>query len=201
MFDPDPVRNDPSRTITRRLFLWTGGAAVAGIGLVTLHDPPGVEASRAVHGTPGEVAIASFANDGSLLGVATVAKIVKSDGVWACQLGSNAFGIARTADTEMPFSSPLLREHRAGVFRCLCCATALFASTTKFDSHTGWPSFWQSIARQNLVERPDLSLGVERTEMRCTRCESHLGHVFNDGPEPTGLRFCANGASLQFSAA
>ena len=95
----------------------------------------------------------------------------------------------------------MLNEHRKGVFRCLCCDTALFDSATKFESGTGWPSYWQPIAKENVIEDTDRTLGMARTEIRCTRCEAHLGHVFNDGPKPTGLRYCMNSVSLRFAAA
>ena len=116
---------------------------------------------------------------------------------WRLALGAQRYAILREADTERPFSSPLLDEHRNGTFVCAGCANPLFSSTTKFESGTGWPSFWKPLSRA-VVERPDHSLLMERTEVLCGRCGGHLGHVFDDGPKPTGLRYCMNGLALNF---
>jgi len=187
-----------SNRTTRRIFLACAGAATASLAALWAFRSPGVEASNAVHGTPGEVTLVNFSSDGKTLGPQKVAKVVKTDGEWYRQLGANSFNIARRADTEMPFSGVSYKEHRLGIYRCICCDTALFSSETKFDSGTGWPSFWAPIAKQNIVEKPDTSLGVERTEVQCARCEAHLGHIFSDGPKPTGLRYCMNSASMRF---
>jgi peptide-methionine (R)-S-oxide reductase len=119
---------------------------------------------------------------------------------WRRILGPQRYAVLREAATERPFSSPLLNEHRKGVFTCAGCALPLFSSSTKFDSGTGWPSFWQVLPHA-VVKRPDHSLVVERTEVLCARCGGHLGHVFDDGPKPTGLRYCMNGLALNFKAA
>jgi peptide-methionine (R)-S-oxide reductase len=119
---------------------------------------------------------------------------------WRQVLGAQRYEVLREAATERPFSSRLLHEHRRGIFVCAGCANPLFSSTTKFDSGTGWPSFWQALPRA-VVTRGDHSLMMERTEVLCTRCGGHLGHVFNDGPKPTGLRYCMNGLALNFRAA
>ncbi len=200
MFESDVSRDEAAKTMTRRVFLGGGVAATVGVA-VWMHASPGVKASTAVHGTPGQVTIVNFGDDGMRLGEEAVAKVVKTDGEWRRQLGANSYGIARLADTEMPFSGNSLKEHRDGVFRCLGCETALFSSKTKFDSGTGWPSFWAPIAKENVAEVSDRSLGMERTEVKCARCEGHLGHVFSDGPEPTGLRYCMNAAAMRFAPA
>ena len=123
-----------------------------------------------------------------------------SPGDWRRQLGAKRYAVLREAATEPPFSSPLLKEHRRGTFVCAGCANALFSSTTKFESGTGWPSFWKPLPRA-VVTRADRSLVFERTEVLCARCGGHLGHVFEDGPKPTGLRYCMNGLALNFRAA
>ena len=119
---------------------------------------------------------------------------------WRKILGSQRFAVLREAATEHPFSSPLLNEHRRGTFVCAGCALPLFSSATKFESGTGWPSFWTVLPRA-IVTRADHSDFMERTEVLCARCGGHLGHVFDDGPKPTGLRYCMNGLALNFRAA
>jgi peptide-methionine (R)-S-oxide reductase len=127
-------------------------------------------------------------------------EVSHTDSQWRQQLTSEQYDVLRQAGTETPYTSPLNDEHRAGVFGCAGCALDLFSSTTKFDSGTGWPSFYAPLDNA-VIEREDSSLGMSRTEVLCRRCGGHLGHVFDDGPEPTGLRYCMNGAALTFRAA
>ena len=125
--------------------------------------------------------------------------VQKTDAQWRASLPGPAYQVLRKAATEAPYTSPLNSEHREGVFACLGCGQPLYSSKTKFDSGTGWPSFYQPISRQAVQTTTDTSLFMARTEVHCARCGGHLGHVFNDGPAPTGLRYCMNGVAMKFT--
>ncbi|HEY6337064.1 MAG TPA: peptide-methionine (R)-S-oxide reductase MsrB [Candidatus Sulfotelmatobacter sp.] len=195
MFSSDFERQGAPRT--RRMFLATAAATVGGLALWSWKKSSVVEVAAAA-GEPKEVTIVLFSDSGERLKTVRVAKVVKTDAEWRKQLSSNAFDITRQADTEMAFSGKYWNLHDAGIFRCICCDNALFSSKTKFDSGTGWPSFWAPLAAENVTEIRDISFGMVRTAVSCTECDAHLGHVFDDGPGPTHLHYCMNSASLRF---
>jgi peptide-methionine (R)-S-oxide reductase len=127
-----------------------------------------------------------------------VGRVVRSDEEWKRLLTPEQYEVTRRAGTEAPYSSPLNDEHARGTFLCVCCDLPLFSSKAKFDSQTGWPSFWQPVSKRHVREKVDRSLSETRTEVLCARCDAHVGHVFDDGPPPTGLRYCMNGVALKF---
>jgi peptide-methionine (R)-S-oxide reductase len=199
MFEDE--KNGSRRIQGRRAFLVTSGAALAGVALWLYKKPVATQAQPMPAGAPKQVNIVEFTDAGERKSVVSVPMIRKTEAEWKAQLSPDSYEVARRAGTERPFSGELLNVHDKGVFRCICCDTALFSSATKFESGTGWPSFWAPIAKENIIEAVDDSLGMERTAVSCRRCEAHLGHVFNDGPRPTGLRYCMNSVSMRFAKA
>ena len=140
-----------------------------------------------------------FNAGGQLVGPLELPRVEKSDAEWQAILTPDQFRIARAHGTERPFCGTLLDNKRQGVYTCVCCGLPLFTSDAKFNSGTGWPSFFQPIAQENVVNEEDRSYGMRRAEILCARCGGHLGHVFDDGPRPTGLRYCVNSESLSFT--
>lgn len=168
--------------------------------LFALSSAAMVLATRSFAGTASggaKVTIMQFSNEGKPLGRATLAKVNK-DAEWRKVLSPLAYQVTREQGTERAFSVPGYDRHDPGLYRCVCCDNALFDASTKYDSHTGWPSFWQPIAAENVHELADHMLGMTRTEVQCALCDAHLGHVFDDGPKPTGLRYCMNMVAMRF---
>ncbi|MBC7930032.1 MAG: peptide-methionine (R)-S-oxide reductase MsrB [Rubrivivax sp.] len=143
--------------------------------------------------------LASALASGGQKVAASFKKITRTDAEWKSRLTPEQYAVARQKGTEAPYSSPLNDEHGVGTFECVCCDLPLFSSQAKFDSGTGWPSFWKPIAKANVREEVDNSMSETRTEVLCARCDAHLGHVFDDGPKPTGLRYCMNGVAMKFA--
>lgn len=177
-----------SMQLTRREFVRTSCAAA--LLTVVRIDP--------LHATVDDVVVVEYSDAGVRLGPRRVARVAKSEAEWRRELSPLAFTVTRHADTERPFTGAYWNLHDRGLFRCICCGNAVFASNAKFDAGTGWPSFWQPIAPENVVGPAAQTPGADPTEVTCRQCSAHLGDIYDDGPKPTGLRYCIDSIALRF---
>jgi peptide-methionine (R)-S-oxide reductase len=201
MFAKSEKTDSAPATVGRRSFLIGAGAAAIGLSWWYVRRQAPITAEAASAGLPKMVIIVEFSDSGERKAKISVERIIKTEDEWKKLLSPASFEVTRRAGTERPYTNENPNNHAKGIFRCICCDTALFDSSTKFESGTGWPSFWAPIAKENVRETTDTSLGMIRTAVSCRLCDAHLGHVFEDGPKPTGLRYCMNSVAMRFAKA